>query len=772
MGIPNTENQTEESEGSTMETRGGEEEKKIVLIGVKMDSRSREMLTWALVNLAGSGDQFVACHVITTPGASSSALNSELDSMLAVYEGFCHLKQIELKLKICKGLSVRRALVHEAKNLGASNLILGVAKNKHRISHSLAIAKHCAKKLHLTCSVISVNNGKIIFQSDKTKSKSEESDLYCVLPSRYNAKPKELQIPNGASTSTEEDLYCVLPPKNPVQALNADQTSTVLALNADQKSPVQALNADQKSTMYALNADQSSPVQALNADQYCSWPKKADPNNSSGLTNGSGSGSNNWTDDESASSISSPCNSEINKKINNNFGLRKRVLKHRRCLSSDWTMVKWALRISNGSRDPRPVNPLRVDGSESQRSDSFDSSLNLNLNLGENWSELDSLKERYEKVLRVFGFDELDSATSNFSQDNLIGKGGSSRVYKAKFQNDRDLAVKVLKPSDDSVKEFISEVEIANLLHHRNIIALLGFCFENNRLILVYEYLSNGSLEEILHGEGERKYVLNWKERYKIAIGIAEALEYLHTGGGSHESVIHGDVKSSNILLSRNFDPQLSDFGFAKRVSSPTSNLTCTDIAGTFGYLAPECFIYGRVNEKIDVYAYGVVLLELISGRKPIKTGSPKGHESLVAWAKPLLVSGKIEELVDPCLINGEDYNGEEMERIIMVASLCLRNYSQSRPDMSLVVRLLKGDGEAKKWHESQTSISEESLNGSDEELITPNGSNIKSYLNLALLDLDEDSVSVTSTDQTVESTLNASIEDYLDRWSRSSSFE
>ncbi|BAS87287.1 Os03g0839700, partial [Oryza sativa Japonica Group] len=154
-------------------------------------------------------------------------------------------------------------------------------------------------------------------------------------------------------------------------------------------------------------------------------------------------------------------------------------------------------------------------------------------------------------------------------------------------------------------------------------------------------------------------------EVFKIAIGIAKALEYLHNGSIT-QSVIHGDVKSSNILLSEDFQAQLCDFGLAKQVSASTPRLTCTDITGTFGYLAPEYFSHGKVNEKIDVYAFGVVILvlEIISGRRHIRTGCAKGQESLVGWAKPLLSSGEIKQLVDPFL--GNDYDCDEMERMML----------------------------------------------------------------------------------------------------------
>ncbi|RWW31521.1 hypothetical protein BHE74_00056303, partial [Ensete ventricosum] len=355
---------------------------------------------------------------------------------------------------------------------------------------------------------------------------------------------------------------------------------------------------------------------------------------------------------------------------------------------------------------------------------------------------------------------------------NLIGNGGSSSVYKGHLSDGKELAVKILKPSEVAVKEFVSEIEIITTLHHKHIIPLLGFCMENNSLMLVYEYVSQGNLEEILHvidmlGEEENKHFLSWPERYKVAIGVAEALDYLH-GGGSIRPVIHRDVKSSNILLSDNFEPQLSDFGLAKWASATTLQPICSDVAGTFGYLAPEYILYGKVNEKIDIYAFGVVLLELLSGRKPISSGCPKGQESLVMWAKPILQDGDVKQLIDPALKN--DFNSDQAERMILAASLCVRRLHRARPSMSIVLKLLQGDDDTVKWARSEVTSRADVL---DDEM--PNlESDIRSHLNLALLDVEDDSISVSSTDHTVDSlTVSTSVENYLQwRWSRSSSFD
>jgi len=252
-------------------------------------------------------------------------------------------------------------------------------------------------------------------------------------------------------------------------------------------------------------------------------------------------------------------------------------------------------------------------------------------------------------------------------------------VYRGFLPDGQSVAVKILNSSSKTEQELLSEVEILTLLKHNHVITLIGYCVEGLNHLLVYNFVSRGNLEENLHG-GKEKPILPWKVRLNVAVGVAKALDYLHNGFS--QSVIHGDVKTSNILLSEEFEPQLSDFGLA-RWASTSSYITCSDVLGTFGYLAPEYFVYGKVNDKTDVYAFGVVLLELITGRKPIDTTNPKGQESLIMWARPLLQDGNMESLVDKCLQNVYDTN--EMHRMMLAATLCLRETSHYRPCMSRI---------------------------------------------------------------------------------------
>ncbi|KAF8718494.1 hypothetical protein HU200_025263 [Digitaria exilis] len=284
---------------------------------------------------------------------------------------------------------------------------------------------------------------------------------------------------------------------------------------------------------------------------------------------------------------------------------------------------------------------------------------------------------------RWFRYEELYESTNHFSAENLIGNGGNSRVYRGSLACGQQVAIKLSKASAEASKDFLREVDIITKLQHRRIVQLIGVCVEGPKLISVYSYLPRGSLEDNLHGTQPHAARFRLSVQF-AALGIAEALSYVHSGG-SRPPVIHRDVKSSNILLTEDFEPQLSDFGLAIWAPSNPTSLTHSDVVGTFGYLAPEYFMYGKVTDKVDVYAFGVVLLELLSGRKPISSdgSSPKGQESLVMWATPVLSSGDISDLLDPRL--DVEHDDAEVRRMASAACLCLRRSARLRPPISQV---------------------------------------------------------------------------------------
>ncbi|XP_057970931.1 proline-rich receptor-like protein kinase PERK8 [Malania oleifera] len=286
-----------------------------------------------------------------------------------------------------------------------------------------------------------------------------------------------------------------------------------------------------------------------------------------------------------------------------------------------------------------------------------------------------------------FTYEELIEATNGFSAQNLLGEGGFGSVYKGCLLDGREVAVKQLKiGGGQGEREFRAEVEIISRVHHRHLVSLVGYCISERQRLLVYDYVPNNTLHYHLHGE--RGPIMDWAMRVKVAAGAAHGIAYLHED--CHPRIIHRDIKSSNILLDNNFEAQVSDFGLAKLALDAHTHVT-TRVMGTFGYMAPEYASSGKLTEKSDVFSFGVVLLELITGRKPVDASQPLGDESLVEWARPLLTQAlddeEFEELVDPRLEN--DYVEGEMFRMIEAAAACVRHSAARRPRMSQIVRAL-----------------------------------------------------------------------------------
>ncbi|XP_027355790.1 probable serine/threonine-protein kinase PBL5 isoform X2 [Abrus precatorius] len=663
----------------------------------------------------------------------------------------CLGTMVDLKLKICRGSSAKKILVREANGYSATHIVVGTAQALHKIRSSTFVAKYCAKKLSKDCCVLAVNNGKVVFKRDN--SPPNVADLQGIDHHHRNGLLASIHWTLSKSTK-------VLSEDNP--GMDASEKTRQISDHSLAK-----FFLDSTDTVRKQNCSICGTTMAL-PDTSCHQ---------------SAEGSNGDESRENSLAIV-PVQTTVAAQPELKPGwplLHRRILSDRQSadrslVRQQISVVQWAMRLpcrnisyvadhdkKSNICDQGQDQPAALD-SESGALVPVDAEIGTASSPERNSrsipKELEGLHDKYSSTCRLFEYQELVSATSNFLPENLIGKGGSSQVYRGCLPDGKELAVKILKPSDHLLKEFLLEIEIITTLNHKNIISLLGFCFENGNLLLVYDFLSRGSLEENLHGKKKNPLVFGWNERYKVAKGVAEALDYLHSK--DDQPVIHRDVKSSNVLLAEDFEPQLSDFGLAKWASTSSSHITCTDVAGTFGYLAPEYFMYGKVNDKIDVYAFGVVLLELLSGRKPINGDCPKGQESLIMWASPILNSGKVLQLLDPSL--GDNYDHEEMEKMVLAASLCIRRAPRARPQMSLISKLLQGDADAIKWARLEVNALEaqEML---DDEACPP--SNLQSHLNLALLDVEDDSLSMCSVEQGI------SLEDYLrSRWSRTSSFD
>ncbi|KAH9620044.1 hypothetical protein KSS87_001400 [Heliosperma pusillum] len=288
----------------------------------------------------------------------------------------------------------------------------------------------------------------------------------------------------------------------------------------------------------------------------------------------------------------------------------------------------------------------------------------------------------------TFTYEELALATDNFSSTNLLGQGGFGYVHKGVLPNGKEIAVKQLKTgSVQGEREFHAEVDTISRVHHRHLVSLVGYCTSGDERLLVYEFISNKTLEYHLHGEGRPP--MTWATRLRIALGAAKGLTYLHED--CQPKIIHRDIKAANILIDDEFEAKVADFGLAK-FSFDTDTHVSTRVMGTFGYLAPEYASSGKLTEKSDVFSFGVVLLELITGRRPVDKARPFMDDSMVEWARPLLMQalegGSFNDLVDPRL----DYDSSEMAQMVACAAVCVRSSARRRPQLSQVVRALEGN--------------------------------------------------------------------------------
>ncbi|KAK6127976.1 hypothetical protein DH2020_038278 [Rehmannia glutinosa] len=291
---------------------------------------------------------------------------------------------------------------------------------------------------------------------------------------------------------------------------------------------------------------------------------------------------------------------------------------------------------------------------------------------------------------RIFSLKELQLATNNFNYDNKLGEGGFGSVYWGQLWDGSQIAVKRLKSwSNKAEMEFSVEVEMLARVRHKNLLTLRGYCAEGQERLIVSDYMTNLSLLSHLHGQHSAECHLDWTRRMNIAIGAAEGIVYLHHYATPH--IIHRDIKASNVLLDGDFKAQVADFGFAKFIPDGATHVT-TRVKGTLGYLAPEYAMLGKASESCDVYSFGILLLELASGKKPLEKLSSTMKRTITDWALPLACQRKFDEIVDQRL-NG-NYVKEELRRVVFVGLVCADNRPEKRPTMLEVVEMLKGNKE------------------------------------------------------------------------------
>ncbi|KAK8568362.1 hypothetical protein V6N12_006916 [Hibiscus sabdariffa] len=303
--------------------------------------------------------------------------------------------------------------------------------------------------------------------------------------------------------------------------------------------------------------------------------------------------------------------------------------------------------------------------------------------------------------LKRFSLRELQVATDYFSNKHILGRGGFGKVYKGRLADGSLVAVKRLKEerTQGGELQFQTEVELISMAVHRNLLRLRGFCMTPTERLLVYPFMVNGSVASCLRERSESQTPLVWDTRKQIALGAARGLAYLHDH--CDPKIIHRDVKAANILLDEEFEAVVGDFGLAKLMDYKDTHVT-TAVRGTIGHIAPEYLSTGKSSEKTDVFGYGVMLLELITGQRAFDLARLANDDDvmLLDWVKGLLKDRKLEMLVDSDL-NG-NYTDAEVERLIQVALLCTQGSPMERPKMAEVVRMLEGDGLAERWEEWQ----------------------------------------------------------------------
>ncbi|KAL3635961.1 Cysteine-rich receptor-like protein kinase 43 [Castilleja foliolosa] len=309
-------------------------------------------------------------------------------------------------------------------------------------------------------------------------------------------------------------------------------------------------------------------------------------------------------------------------------------------------------------------------------------------NSNKDQSEVD-LEQITAQEQRHFSFEALVAATKNFHPTQKLGEGGFGPVFKGKLKDGRDVAVKRLSQRSGQGKtEFQNEAKLLARVQHKNIVNFVGYCVHDSERLLVYEYVANESLDKLLF-KSDKRELLNWKRRLDVISGVAKGLLYLHEQ--AHCSIIHRDIKASNILLDENWVPKIADFGMARLFPEDQTHVN-TRIAGTNGYMAPEYLFHGNLSKKADVFSFGVVVLELISGQKNSAFNRDPDSHSLLEWTTMVLAyklykKQRSLEIMDPVLASSADC--DQIEMCVQIGLLCVQSEPHLRPDMDRVVMTL-----------------------------------------------------------------------------------
>ncbi|KAH7405056.1 hypothetical protein KP509_15G055100 [Ceratopteris richardii] len=769
----------------------------VVVVAMKLKPDSSELLTWTLAKFTKPGDHVVVLHVATRDRFSFSLSASEItstlqeeiegtfDSVLGVYDAFCRIKQIQLQLKVVRNrLSIRRTLVEEVKQQDAVRLILGAPEmQKWSEKSSSTLAKYCCTHLPMTCSILVIHYGQVVFKRNGVLALEVDSDFEGTL----SKSQKDARKSAGRTVRQNSRKQYTVCNQKKAQKNEHMLSESSIALNASQSvfhpykyvppllqdlesctSDYETLNpmagtSSQKSESHVHNLDCKDRNPSVNDNSY---PKNVH------------SGMNDQNSTDNPPVVKNPnqrcrdtyqhsgqrnCNSHIALRgskhqitnipqgwpfLHQSIGASK--LENPHLIARQMSVVEWVLQLPErpvGVRKQSP-DPLKQEISVCSVKEKEQTPISISTQHSKQYEALSNMEDKDEitffemcallckkRDCVLYQHADLEKSTDHFSKDNMIGKGGCSQVYRGVLPNARIVAIKCfdIAAASTAQNEFLTELEIVSTLDHQNIIELLGYCVENQQKpIIVYDFAAEGSLEQKLHED--MKSTLPWNVRYKVAVGIGEALEYIHN---SSPPLIHRDVKSSNILLQSDFTPQLTDFGLSKWMSVDSTFVTCNDVVGTFGYLAPEYFMFGKVSDKTDVYSFGVVLLELVSGRHPITNNGPSCHGNLVSWARPHLENeSSYDQIVDHRL--GREFDAAELRYMLRAASLCLQQSPQARPTIKNIMKLLRG--ETVTFEPKQDSMMSIDGNLTDGDCIQSFGSyDIHNHLMLALNILDED---------------------------------
>ncbi|KAK4275756.1 hypothetical protein QN277_018787 [Acacia crassicarpa] len=331
--------------------------------------------------------------------------------------------------------------------------------------------------------------------------------------------------------------------------------------------------------------------------------------------------------------------------------------------------------------------------------------------LGANDSVYKDLR-RLDQQMGLFTLRQIKAATENFNAANKIGEGGFGSVYKGLLPDGTAIAVKQLSSKSTRISGFVNELGMTSCLQHPNIVKLYGCCVEGDQLMLIYEYMENNCLSRVLFEKNPAcQVILDWATRRKICLGIARALAYLHED--CVIKIIHRDIKTSKVLLDEDFNAKISDFGFARLNVDENTHIS-TRVVGTLGYVAPEYAMHGYLTDKADIYSFGVVALEIVSGRSNTSFRPSEEFISLLDWANVLQEKGRLIELVDPDL--GSEYSSEEAMVILNMALLCTNASPTLRPTMSQVLSMLEDRSNTQEllpndpWHDEAVNFKDEAL--------------------------------------------------------------